>query len=338
MCVSHTHTHTRKRTHTRNNDNTCTCSAVVSASEIDRLNVLRAALKAMVQAAEKLPRGSFDFVLVDGNRVPDGLRAPAEAIVKGDQRCSCIAAASIIAKVGGRRVRACVRVRLRMLARARQRPLGHSKCNRPHWGARKARTQRKHAGMLSHARPRAPAGAQGPDHGGAQHEAPVPALRLCAPQGARARIGGSRRVHAATRLLFTPSSPALPRLRGTACPPTSMRCGGTAPAPSTAAVSSPSGARAASQQLTRLSCPRLPARGAHAKRWNSRCARRTSCWAGQAVMHARARSKRARTRTHMRACTHARAQGHDRLVQGSPAGGGRCLTLCASRRRGGRRN
>lgn len=48
----------------------------------------------------QLPKGSFDYLLVDGNKVPEGLHVPAEAVVKGDSKSSCIAAASIIAKVG----------------------------------------------------------------------------------------------------------------------------------------------------------------------------------------------------------------------------------------------
>jgi len=39
------------------------------------------------------------FVLVDGNRVPDGLKGRARAVVKGDTRCLSIAAASVVAKV-----------------------------------------------------------------------------------------------------------------------------------------------------------------------------------------------------------------------------------------------
>ena len=38
-------------------------------------------------------------MLVDGNRLPPGLPAPAEAVVKGDAKVAAIAAASILAKV-----------------------------------------------------------------------------------------------------------------------------------------------------------------------------------------------------------------------------------------------
>lgn len=68
------------------------------APEIDRLNILQASLLAMKRALIALPV-TPDFALVDGNRLPKNLPCPAEAIVKGDARVACIAAASIIAKV-----------------------------------------------------------------------------------------------------------------------------------------------------------------------------------------------------------------------------------------------
>ncbi|GFR51375.1 hypothetical protein Agub_g13802, partial [Astrephomene gubernaculifera] len=43
--------------------------------------------------------GVLDFLLVDGNRMPKDLPVPARTVVKGDATCSCIAAASCIAKV-----------------------------------------------------------------------------------------------------------------------------------------------------------------------------------------------------------------------------------------------
>jgi ribonuclease HII len=71
--------------------------AIVEAGEIDRINIHRASLQAMrtaVSSLEPLP----DAVLVDGFRIPD-LAIPQRGIVKGDRRCSAIAAASIVAKV-----------------------------------------------------------------------------------------------------------------------------------------------------------------------------------------------------------------------------------------------
>lgn len=72
--------------------------AHVSVEEIDRINILQAALLAMRQAIAGLKHPA-DFALIDGNKVPGGLSCSAEAIVKGDARCLSIAAASIVAKV-----------------------------------------------------------------------------------------------------------------------------------------------------------------------------------------------------------------------------------------------
>ena len=66
--------------------------------EIDRLNILHAALLAMRRAVEALAVRP-GHVYVDGNRVPPGLPCAATAIVKGDQTIPAIAAASILAKV-----------------------------------------------------------------------------------------------------------------------------------------------------------------------------------------------------------------------------------------------
>ena len=71
-------------------------AAVISASEIDRLNVLRANDVAMQRATVQFDE--IDLILVDGLPVP-GMPAPCRSIVKGDRKCACIAAASVIAKV-----------------------------------------------------------------------------------------------------------------------------------------------------------------------------------------------------------------------------------------------
>ena len=73
--------------------------AVASAepSEIDRINVHQASLRAMqraVLALAPLP----DIVLVDAFRIPE-LTMAQRAVPHGDRRCSAIAAASIVAKV-----------------------------------------------------------------------------------------------------------------------------------------------------------------------------------------------------------------------------------------------
>lgn len=68
-----------------------------SPEEIDRLNIYHAALLAMRRAIEGL-RQPADMLLVDARNVP-GLATPQRAVVEGDARVACIAAASIVAKV-----------------------------------------------------------------------------------------------------------------------------------------------------------------------------------------------------------------------------------------------
>lgn len=65
--------------------------------EIDELNILQASLLAMRRAVESL-HVAPGLVLVDGNRIPDGLEIPAEARVQGDATVAEISAASILAK------------------------------------------------------------------------------------------------------------------------------------------------------------------------------------------------------------------------------------------------
>jgi len=65
--------------------------------EIDRLNILQAALLAMQRAVEALSPPA-DHALVDGNRAPR-LPCTAETVVGGDATVAAISAASILAKV-----------------------------------------------------------------------------------------------------------------------------------------------------------------------------------------------------------------------------------------------
>uniref|UniRef100_A0A383WKJ9 Ribonuclease n=1 Tax=Tetradesmus obliquus TaxID=3088 RepID=A0A383WKJ9_TETOB len=73
--------------------------AVVDRETIDEVNILQAAMLAMTRAVQGLARAP-DAVLVDGNRRPACLEhLPMQALVKGDASSTCIAAASVIAKV-----------------------------------------------------------------------------------------------------------------------------------------------------------------------------------------------------------------------------------------------
>ncbi|HSE83484.1 MAG TPA: ribonuclease HII [Thermodesulfobacteriota bacterium] len=70
---------------------------IVEPEEIDRINILRAALLAMEVAVKNLSPQP-DFLLIDGN-IRTSILISQETIVDGDAICSSIAAASIIAKV-----------------------------------------------------------------------------------------------------------------------------------------------------------------------------------------------------------------------------------------------
>jgi ribonuclease HII len=70
---------------------------IVDAVEIDRINILRASLRAMAIAVENLsPRP--DLLLIDGP-YPTLLDLPQKPIIDGDAQSVSIAAASIVAKV-----------------------------------------------------------------------------------------------------------------------------------------------------------------------------------------------------------------------------------------------
>jgi len=70
---------------------------VVSEQEIDRLNILRASLTAMVQAVLALPV-TPDILLIDGHLRID-LPVRQLPVVRGDKTVQSISAASIVAKV-----------------------------------------------------------------------------------------------------------------------------------------------------------------------------------------------------------------------------------------------
>ena len=73
------------------------CVAWASVEEIEKINILNAAMLAMKRAVEGLSMKA-DFALIDGNKTPD-LDIPAYPIVKGDALSMSIASASILAKV-----------------------------------------------------------------------------------------------------------------------------------------------------------------------------------------------------------------------------------------------
>ena len=66
--------------------------------EIETVNILEATYLAMNRAIEGLSVKP-DFALIDGNRVPRGIKIPCETIVNGDSKSMSVAAASVLAKV-----------------------------------------------------------------------------------------------------------------------------------------------------------------------------------------------------------------------------------------------
>ncbi|MCL2017692.1 MAG: ribonuclease HII [Alphaproteobacteria bacterium] len=76
-------------------ENTIWAVGQCSPAEIDELNILKASMLAMKRAIDALSCIP-EFVLVDGNRMPDGI--VGQPVVKGDSKSLSIAAASIIAK------------------------------------------------------------------------------------------------------------------------------------------------------------------------------------------------------------------------------------------------
>ena len=74
------------------------CVAHSSVEEIDQINILQASLLSMKRAILGL-RIKPDFVLIDGNKNPEGLESNFETIIKGDSKSLSIAAASIVAKI-----------------------------------------------------------------------------------------------------------------------------------------------------------------------------------------------------------------------------------------------
>jgi ribonuclease HII len=69
---------------------------IISAAEIDEINILQASKKAMLTAVNEL-RVTPDYLLIDAVNLDTPY--PFEALIKGDSRSISIAAASIIAKV-----------------------------------------------------------------------------------------------------------------------------------------------------------------------------------------------------------------------------------------------
>jgi ribonuclease HII len=71
--------------------------AKIDHKEIDKINILKASIKAMHLAINDLSIKP-EFLLIDGNRFQKYLQIPYQCIIKGDGKFASIAAASILAK------------------------------------------------------------------------------------------------------------------------------------------------------------------------------------------------------------------------------------------------
>lgn len=74
------------------------CVAYGTLEEIESVNILEATFIAMNRAIDGL-KVKPDFAIIDGNRVPKGIKIPCATLVKGDSKSMSVAAASILAKV-----------------------------------------------------------------------------------------------------------------------------------------------------------------------------------------------------------------------------------------------
>jgi len=70
---------------------------VVSAEEIDKINILKASILAMHRAINAL-KVKPEYLIIDGNRFYNTTGIPYNTIIKGDSKYMSIAAASVLAK------------------------------------------------------------------------------------------------------------------------------------------------------------------------------------------------------------------------------------------------
>ncbi|PCI38736.1 MAG: ribonuclease HII [Elusimicrobia bacterium] len=78
----------------------CTAVGWAGPREVDRFNILQATFLSMKRALNRIQLPLEDsLVVVDGNRVIPGVKAPQCAVISGDDRSLSVACASVIAKV-----------------------------------------------------------------------------------------------------------------------------------------------------------------------------------------------------------------------------------------------
>ena len=78
-------------------ENSIYAVGTASVKEINKINILNASLLAMRRALDKL-KLKPSIVYIDGLFAPKGLKIKHKTFVKGDEKITCISAASIVAK------------------------------------------------------------------------------------------------------------------------------------------------------------------------------------------------------------------------------------------------
>ncbi len=70
----------------------------IKSEDIDDIGIYNATMVAMKNVIKKV-ESQADLIIVDGNKLPEGITKKAESLVKADQKSLNVAAASILAKV-----------------------------------------------------------------------------------------------------------------------------------------------------------------------------------------------------------------------------------------------
>ena len=72
----------------------------ITPQEVDTLNVFQVRMEGFKRAIDILSkRTGANYAIIDGNFVPPNVFCESDYLVKGDEKLSCISAASILAKV-----------------------------------------------------------------------------------------------------------------------------------------------------------------------------------------------------------------------------------------------
>ena len=74
------------------------CCWIASVKEINKINILNASLLSMKRALNKLKLNLL-LAYIDGIFAPKNLKIKCKTFIKGDEKITCISAASIVAKV-----------------------------------------------------------------------------------------------------------------------------------------------------------------------------------------------------------------------------------------------